>query len=434
MRKHIFRRTAVAGIAIVAAAAALTGCTSGGSQSSSSGQHVTLTFQSLAFQDTTVKATKEIVAAFNKSHPDITVDLRQGSWDNVHDQLVTEFEGGTAPDIIHEAADDIQGFAQQGYLANLKPYLSTSVKDSVSQGVWKSVTSADGTIFAAPTLLQSYVVFANTAAFKAAGVAIPTGKTMSWDTFAKISKELSVKGKYGLGWSLQQPTATVMNLGLNFDGTFFTTKADGTSSIKVGANELQVPERIKAMAYTDKSLDPATLTESGTDTLPGFFGDKYAMYVGGNYVAQQITQTAPKGFDWTVLPTLTGTAGAAQAADPQTMSVSAQSKHVKQAAEFINYWMSAKNQAALGEGDWLAPASSSARALIEKQTGGKNGWNVALEAGAQLKSAPFLSESAYPQWNDQIATPALQKYFANTLTSSQLAAQLTSGWTSVGGQ
>jgi multiple sugar transport system substrate-binding protein len=433
MRKHMLKRVALTGIGLVAAGAMLAGCTSGGTQSSGS-KHVTITFQSLAFQDTTVKATKQIVADFNKSHPDITVDLRQGSWDNVHDQLVTEFQGGTAPDVIHEAADDIQGFAQQGYLADLKPYLSSSVKNAVSKGVWGSVTTPDGKIFAAPTLLQSYVVFANTDAFKAAGVAVPTGKSMSWDTFESLAKKLTVNGNYGLGWPLQQPTATIMNLGLNFGGTFFTQKADGTSSIHVSSDELQVPQRINAMAYQDKSIAPVTLTQSGSDALPGFFGGKYAMYVGGNYVAQQLSESSPKNFHWAVLPILTGSKGAAQAADPQTMSVSAQSKHVKQAAEFINYWMSSKNQAALGEGDWLVPASAPARTLIAKQTGGKNGWDVALASGAAVVSAPFLSESNYPQWSNETATPALQKYFANALTTSQLAAQLKSGWNSLGGQ
>ena len=42
----------------------------------------------------------------------------------MHDQLVTQFQGGTAPDIIHYESADITGFANQGYLADLSPYLS----------------------------------------------------------------------------------------------------------------------------------------------------------------------------------------------------------------------------------------------------------------------------------------------------------------------
>jgi ABC-type glycerol-3-phosphate transport system substrate-binding protein len=432
MRTTAFARVGAAVAGVVAASLVLAGCSSSGGGSDSSGdKKVTLTFQSLAYQDTTVAATKQIVDDWNNSHPKIQVKLRQGSWDNVHDQLVTQFQGGTAPDIIHDESADIMGFANQGYLADLSGYLSSDVKKQVSKDVWSSVTTSDGKIVAAPTLLQSYVVFANTDALKAAGVEVPSGKTLKWDDFQEMSKKLTTGGNFGTGWGLKQPTATVMNLALGFGGTFFTNK-DGTSTIHVGDDELQVPKRINEMAYTDKSLDPVSLTQSGTDVLPGFFGGKYAMYVGGNYVAQQITESAPDGFNWAVLPPLAGSDGAAQAANPQTMSVSAQSKHVKQAAEFINYFMSAKNQAKLAEGDWLIPASAAARDQVAKDTEGKNGWEAILASGEELKAAPFQAATNYPQWKDQYATPALQKYLANSISLDDLKKQLTDGWSAVG--
>ena len=90
----------------------------------------------------------------------------------MHDQLVTQFQGGTAPDIIHDEAADIGGFANQGYLADLSPYLSrTTSRTRVSQGVWDTVSVTARSI-AAPTLLQSYVVFANTTLLEPAGIAI----------------------------------------------------------------------------------------------------------------------------------------------------------------------------------------------------------------------------------------------------------------------
>ena len=431
MRTRTTARWAAAVAGIVAATLALAGCSTSGSTSTASAGKVTLTFQSLAFQDTTVAATKSIVDSWNKANPDIQVKLRQGSWDNVHDQLVTQFQGNTAPDIIHDESADISGFASQGYLADLSKYLSPDVKSQVTKDVWNSVTTSDGKIVAAPTLLQSYVVFANTDAFANAGVKVPTGSTLTWDQFQSLSKKLTTGGTFGTGWGMKQPTATVMNLALGFGGTFFTNK-DGKSTIHVGDAELQVPKRINEMAYQDKSLDPVSLTQSGSDVLPGFFGGKYAMYVGGNYVAQQITETAPAGFKWAVLPVLSGSQGSAQAANPQTMSVSAQSKHIPQAAKFINYFMGAQNQAKLAEGDWLIPASAAARTQVAKDTAGKNGWTEILKSGEKLKAAPFQAATNYPQWKDQYATPALQKYLANSISLDDLKKQLTDGWSAVG--
>jgi multiple sugar transport system substrate-binding protein len=298
----------------------------------------------------------------------------------------------------------------------------------VPDGVWQTV-SADGKTFAAPTLLQSYVVFANTDALKAAGVTVPTGQNLTWDQFAAMAKQASTGGKFGVGWGLKSPTATVLNLALNFDGKFF----EGTgqdAKMTVGDNENQVLRRIHAMAYEDRSLDTSTLTQSGTDILPSFYAGKFAMTVQGNYAAQQVLEAAPKNFGWTVLPPLTGTSSN-QAANPQTLSVSAASKHVKEATQFINYFMQAENLAAVGQGDWLIPSSAQAREAILKNTGGKNGWAQTLAGATTLVQAPFQSVTNYPRWKDQIATPAFQQYLANKISLADLDKQLTDGWSKV---
>ena len=426
------KRMVHAGIAAVAVGILLAGCASSGGSSGTQDKKVTLTFQSLAFQDATIAATKDIVASWNAKNPNIQVKLTQGSWDNVHDQLVTQFQGGTAPDIIHDEAADISGFAEQGYLADLGKYLSAGTKSQISKDVLKSVTDSSGEIVGAPTLLQSYVVFANTDSFKAAGVTVPTGKTLSWDDFASIAKKTTGDGKFGLGWGLKSPTATVMNLALGFGGTFFSTKS-GETSINVGKDELAVPEAIHDMAFQDKSLDPVSLTQAGADVLPAFYSGQDAMYVGGNYIAQTIVQSAPAGFNWTVLPPLAGSTGTAQAADPQTLSVPKESKHVKEAAAFIDYFMSNKNLSKIAEGDWLIPTASAAQKQVLTDTKGANGWKEAIASAAQMEAAPFASATNYPQWKDQIATPALQQYFANQITSDGLKKQLTDGWAQVNG-
>ncbi|MFB2597022.1 ABC transporter substrate-binding protein [Herbiconiux sp. P17] len=430
------RRKALLGIGALAVAGLLGGCAFGGggtATTSTPDGPVTLTFQSLAYQDSTVAATQKIVDDWNADNPDIQIDLVQGSWDNVHDQLVTQFQGDTAPDIIHDESSDIMGFANQGYLADIGPYLSDDVKSAVSDDVWETVTTSDGKIVAAPTLLQTYVVFANTDAFSAAGVPVPSGDSLSWDDLQADAKQLTTGGNFGVGWGLKQPTAAVMNTALGFGGTFFDVSDDGSATIDVGEGELAVPEKIHAMAYDDASLDPVSLTQSGSDVLPGFLGGKYAMYIGGNFLAQQITESAPAGFNWTVLPPLAGSDGPVQAANPQTMSVSAQSQYPEQAAKFIDYFMNPENQAALAQGDWLIPSSSDARDVVAEQTADVPVWAPILKSGEDLSGAPFQKATNYPQWKDQYATPGLQQYFSNSIGLDDLKKQLTDGWNSIGG-
>ncbi len=429
----------LAGAALVAGCLAVSGCATSSTStddpaedttSGAAAGPVTLRFQTLAFQEPTIEASKAIVASWNESHPDIQVDYVQGSWDSVQDQLVTQFQGGTAPDVIHYESAAMAGFAEQGYLADLTPYLSEEVTASVPQGVWDTVT-VDGKVIAAPTLLQSYMVFANTDLLEEAGVEVPTGDTWSWDEFEEAAATTTRGDVHGLGWGLAEPTASMLSMGMNFGAEYFTGTGQ-EAEVKVEQAELELPQRIHRMAYEDGSLDPTSLTQSGGDVMPAFLEGEYAMTVQGSYAAQTLVDSAPKGFNWTVLPPLEATS-AAQAANPQTLSVAAESPHVEEAAAFINYYMQAENLAAVAEGDWLIPTSSAAADVVREDTGGENGWEQVLDSGSHLTQAPFQSVTDFPQWKDQIATPAFQRYFADDIDADQLAKDLTDGWGQVSG-
>jgi ABC-type glycerol-3-phosphate transport system substrate-binding protein len=428
------RRAAVAGTA-AAAALALTGCatatqTADPQDGGSADGPVTLRFQSLAFQEPTIEATKKIVEEWNAANPDVQVEYVQGSYDSVQDQLVTQFQGGTAPDIIQYESAAMTQFAQQGYLADIGDTLSDEVRDAVPDDIWSTVT-VDDQVIAAPTLLQSYMVFANTSLLQQAGIEVPTGDTWSWDDFQAAAQATTQGDVFGLGWGLSQPTATMVSLGMNFDAQFVEGSGDD-ASLTVGDAELALPERINQMTYDDQSLDPVTLTQSGGDVMSGFLKGQYAMTVQGSYNAQTLAESAPDGFEWAVLPALEGDS-ADQSANPQTLSVSAQSEDVEGATAFIDFFMQPENLAAVAEGDWLIPASTDASEQVESDTGGENGWSTILASGEHLTAAPYQAATAYPQWKDQIATPAFQRYLGREIDASELATELEQGWESISG-
>ena len=132
----------------------LAGCTHGAGGSGTG--PVTLRFQSLAWQEESVEANKELVKEWNATHPGIKVDYIQGSWDSVHDQLLTSFEGGEAPDIIHDASDDLADFAYGGYLADLSDLLPKRLKSAIPQHSWDTTTFGDG-VYGVPFLQEPRV-------------------------------------------------------------------------------------------------------------------------------------------------------------------------------------------------------------------------------------------------------------------------------------
>jgi len=393
---------------------------------------VTLQFASYAWQKATVDAHNKIVSDWNAAHANITVKIVTVDVNSVHDKLLTTFQGGTAADIVHDESADIGGFSGQGFLADLTTLIPGDLKADIPQGIWNTVTFG-GKITGVPTILQTYSVFVNRKMLTDASVTLPTAASpWTWDKFAQVAKQLTTADHFGVGWGLKSPAATVMSMSQNFSGNFFYNEG-GKNVVKFGAAEQQVLKRIYDLAYTDKSLSPTTLGQSGPDILPGFFAGKYAMIVGGNYVAQQMVEQAPAGFDWAMLPLLKGDTQA-QSANPQTLSISAQSKNPKEAMQFIAFYMQANNLASVAIGDWLIPVSTSAGKAVTTITGGKNSWDVNVASAPSLKLAPFQTLDAYAQWKSQIAQPAFQQYFANKIDLATVGTQLIDGWTKVGGR
>lgn len=428
---RIFVKPIWVGAAALSLLAAACGSSTSSSTSATGTAPVSLTFSTYAFQPQTVAATKRIVADWNKAHENIQVQLVQVDPNSVHDKLVTQFQGNTAPDIIHDEAADLGGFAKQGFLADLSPMLSTNLKNDVPKGIWESVTF-NNKIVAAPTLLQTYNAFVNKATLSKAGITPPTlDKPWTWDQFAAAAKQLTGGDNFGLGWGLKSPTATVMSMSLNYSGKFFYDQS-GKTVVKFDTSEQQVIKRIHDMAYNDRSLDPVSLSQSGADVIPGFFAGKYAMIVGGNYIRQNMVEQAPPDFQWGMLPLLKGDTQT-QNANPQTLSIAAQSTHKKEAMQFIEFLMQGQNLADVALGDWLAPTSSSAGKAVVTSSGGKNGWDVTAATTKDLALAPFQKLDNYPQWKSQIATPALQQYLGNKIDINTLGQKLITGWPTVNG-
>ncbi|MEV0203910.1 sugar ABC transporter substrate-binding protein [Streptomyces sp. NPDC050788] len=399
----------------------LAGCTGGGS----GGAHgrITLRFQSLAWQEESVEANKELVKEWNASHADVKVEYVQGSWDSVHDQLLTSFEGGEAPDIIHDASDDLADFAYGGYLADLTDLLPARLKSDIPQRSWRTATFGDG-IYGVPFLQEPRVLIANSTWLKKAGVRIPTPEhPWTWPEFRQVTKRLSGKGKYGVAWPLKEPVSATLNLSLSAGGELFHRGADGKVTIRFAAADQVVPRTIHDQANLDHSASPTTLGSGGSDTLPGFFAGKYAMVPLGFSYRQQIAQQAPKGFHWQVLPAPAGADGLTQGVSPQTLSVAEDSPHKKEAAAFVDFLLRPENMVRLAQGDWMLPTGT--RALDDPALHtAKDGWATGTALAAHLSSAPAQSVRGYPEWKDKVATPAFQEYYSGAIDLGELRSRL----------
>ncbi|MFD9907608.1 ABC transporter substrate-binding protein [Streptomyces sp. NPDC059063] len=414
-------RVRVLGAVAAALTLLLAGCSDGGDDS---GGRVTLRFQSLAWQQESVAANKELVQEWNATHPDVKVEYVQGSWTSVHDQLLTSFEGGEAPDIIHDASDDLADFAYGGYLADLGELLPRRLRADIPRSSWDTATFG-GKVYGVPFLQEPRVLIANASWLKKSGVRIPTpDKPWSWAEFRSVTRELGDgKGRFGVAWPLKEPVSATLNLSLSAGGKLFHRRADGKAEIRFEDADAVVPRTVHDQVNVDDSASGATLGMGGSDTLPGFFGGKYAMVPLGFSYRQQIVQQAPKGFDWQVLPAPAGADGLAQGVSPQTLSVAEDSPHKKEAAAFIDFFLRPANMVRLARGDWMLPTGTQALKDPALRTK-KDDWDTGTALARHLRPAPAQSVRGYPEWMDKIATPALQEYYSGAIGLDELRKRL----------
>ena len=387
---------------------------------------IELTYWSFHYLKATTAATEKIIADWNKANPNIKVKLVYVDPNNYLDKLTTSFAGGTAPDVFTSEAASILSYSKSGYLADLTREMAP-LKSTLPTGLWK-VCSYGGRLYGVPMMTQTYTVYANVDMFKKAGVTVPTTK-MTWDELRDLGKKLTTPTQYAMGWGLKSPAATFMIMAQNFGGDFFRGITTGSPKLSIGKAELEVPLRVRQMIYDDKSIDPASILLSGGGNVAPFIAGKYPMIVGASYVASDLDVAAKeKGLNWTSLPLPTGSVSNMQGANPQTLSISAQSKYPKQAAAFIRYMMGDQNLTSLSLGEALIPSTSGAAKAALAIKKDSPGWTQLLNDAGALTVAPFVLVPQYQKWKDTVAQPTWQQWVQGKINQDEMVKRLLDGW------
>jgi ABC-type glycerol-3-phosphate transport system substrate-binding protein len=421
------RTTALpAGLTAVAVALAMAGCAG----TSADDGVVKLTYETLAWQTTSIQANKDIVAEWNEAHPDIQVEYIQGDWGSIGDQLTTSFTGGKAPDVFHYYDTPLQNYAKQGYLLDLSSYLSDDFVKDIRETAWDNVTfpGIDG-VWGVPFLQEPTIIIANKALLDAAGIEVPApDDPWTWDEFQDIAKTLTVDAdgdgtpeQYGAAMPLAGGgSSRIIPLGPSFGARYFN---DEGTALEWGDAEAEIPTRVHDMLHIDKSMSMDVLGLTPPDLMPAFFDGQYATIMVGSYVRQQVVEGAPEGFEWVAIPTLQGDTRE-QSNGAQTISISQQTAYPEEATQFLEFLLNPENQARLAAGDWETPTSIGAGEILAAQEG--LGWEATLASTVDMVKAGFQSVAGYDEWMSQVGDPAFGDYFAGNITIEQMVDRLKS--------
>jgi raffinose/stachyose/melibiose transport system substrate-binding protein len=334
-------RTALA-IAATAGALTLTACSPSSSTSSSGDEEgkTTLTVWSWRVEDEA--AYTKIFDAYEKAHPDITVDFRAFKATEYNKILATGLAGAEGPDVPQvRSYGQLQTTVASGSLVPLDGKVDLSGWDE--NVVASAKGKEDGKLYAVPFARQTVQMFYNQGLFEKNGLAAPK----TWAEFRAANDKLLAAGVTPIAvgakddWTL--PIVHEVLAAPRFGGKAFQ------EAVKSGEKSFTDPDWVASVkvvkdlaTYMPKNVTGVAATDS--QTL--FTAEKAAMIPGGSFDLAVLQKANPAlKIGVFQVPPPPGSPSGSGATTPGwadgNFGVSSKSKHQAEATELVK-WMASK--------------------------------------------------------------------------------------------
>lgn len=201
---------------------------------------------------------RAITEEFEKSNPDINVELNFVSYESLEQKILTSASAG-GYDVALIDAPWTAKFAKAGIVKNVTDKLSDEARNQIFKGALDAV-SYEGKLYGMPWLNDTKYLFYNKKMLKEAGF---EQAPKTWDELLNQAKVIKEKGivEYPMAWSWAQAEALVCDytsLAQAFGGDMIA--ADGTPQITKEENK-------KALDFMVKSIKEGLTNPSSTEFL-----------------------------------------------------------------------------------------------------------------------------------------------------------------------
>ena len=355
-------RKLVAALAAASAAALVAGCSPAATPPATSGSpnpqstETTATAEPVTLEmswwgdENRAALFDEVISLFEAKHTNITVTRTPvGSPDDLFNRLVTDFGAGgsTAPDVFALGGAKPQEYGSAGALLDL-----AEVADIVQSAKYPDYSLANGpvngTLYGLPTGGNATAMFVNTDILEKAGVALPQGD-WTWDQFKDVANAV---GSAGLKNDQGQPIWGVDLRVQDIIGTYTGQETefgmyDWDGNVAVAPEVLAQWYQLELDLMNGGGLPDADVLAAGwaltPDQQPFTLGQAaisfgYSNLAGAYSAAGNIVLLKP--------PTNTAKTGVALL--PSAFwSINAATKHPKEAALLVNWFLNEPEAAAL---------------------------------------------------------------------------------------
>lgn len=287
-------------------------------------------------------ATIKVIELFEREHPNIKINYEYCGWGDYWTKLTTQASGGDLPDIMQQDYAYITEWTSRGLLVPLDDYVSSGVIDlsDASEGMTGGGL-VDGKLMGVTlgATTQAWVIDVD--AFEQAGVEIPAFD-WTWDDFSTVATQLHEKlGIWGMGtgmWNEQLWGSLYLSADgwrYNSDGT-----AIGYTDDQPFIDYLKMCVSLQESgALLPRAEEVATYENKGVETRPIVAGKAAMDYISSNQiVAVWDAAGEDRNLKLVPLPRLVGGKSANYIKPSMFWSITSQSKHPKEAAEFIGFF------------------------------------------------------------------------------------------------
>jgi len=287
------------------------------------------------------------VNAFEKEHPNIRVDIEPVAGMGYDMKLMMQSVAGTLPDVVFMADSLVPTFTKYHVVQNLWPYIkhdpTFNVKDIYPQ-MLETGMDDKGNLYMLPRELGVVVMFYNRTLFRKAGLPDPS-PNWTYADFLRMAKKLTLKDSEGrtiqYGFNANYYWPGLWGPWVMSDGGQILSK-DGLHSL------LGTPAALKGLrslidlvtVYKVAPIPDPSLAAQGIDL---FAQGRIAMQP-GVFPSVPVYRATMKQFDWDVQIMPAGSVKRVVTMGAAGYGMSSQTKHPKEAWEFLKFILSPQGQ------------------------------------------------------------------------------------------
>ncbi len=346
----------------------LSGCDSESTPTGTGEETVQLVYQDWR-TDWFPPMTQEMLNEFHAAHPNIQVFYTPDP-ENYQQEVVADFQAGTAPDVFQGCCTHFPAWAQMGYALDLSPYveadLDQAIIDDWDEAQYKSFITSDGIQFGLPKYHGALALYYNRDVFDEYGVEYPDG---TWDhddylaAMKLLTHDIDDDGQTDLWGSMMDISWARVQVRVNSWGGHLVDPVDPTRSLMCETEAMTAMEWIRARMWDDRVM-ASSLDIQGLSTRDAFIAGKLAMVEEGSWALKDILVGAD--FRIGVAPLPAGPAGRVTLATTDGFGIYSGTEHPDEAWELVKFLISKDYGRAMAKANFLQPARAS---LVEDWAG-----------------------------------------------------------------